>query len=120
MRVPKDFLVHVSGRQRKASRSGNEQTIRAEQRPGKDGYPFVIAGRYSSLELKAGQETVHLWTRSQQKAADLQSAATHWCKRCTPTTPCSEIAAMIRINSGSLNAPSLPVASATPHPTFPN
>jgi hypothetical protein len=63
VRAPKDFLVHTSGRQRKA-----------EQRPGKVGYPFVIAGRYSSLELKAGQETVHLWTRTQQKAADLQSA----------------------------------------------
>ena len=74
VRTPKDFLVHISGRQRKASRSGNEQTIRSEQRPGKDGYPFVIAGRYSSLELKAGQESVHLWTRTQQKATDLQSA----------------------------------------------
>jgi hypothetical protein len=74
VRAPNDFLVHVSGRQRKASRSGNEQTIRAEQRLGKDGYPFVIAGRYSSLQLKAAQETVHLWTRSQQKASDLQSA----------------------------------------------
>lgn len=74
VRTPKDFLIHISGHQRKASRSGSEQTIRAEQRPGKDSYPFVIAGRYSSIELKAGQENVHLWTRSPQKAADLQSA----------------------------------------------
>jgi hypothetical protein len=75
VRTPNDFLVHISGRQRKASRSGSEQTIRAEQRPGKDGYPFIVAGRYSLLELKAGQETVHLWTRTQQKPADLQSAS---------------------------------------------
>jgi hypothetical protein len=34
----------------------------------------VIAGRYSVLELKAGQQTVHLWSRAQQSAVDLRAA----------------------------------------------
>src|SRR5262249_8887275 len=75
VRTPKDFLVHISGRQRKKSRHDTEQTIVAEQRPEKDGYPFVIAGHFSSSETKAGPETVHVWTRSQRNSADLQSTS---------------------------------------------
>ncbi len=74
LRTPDGFLVHVSGRQSKSSRGGGEQTIRAVQQP-KDGYPFVIAGRFSATRLNAGQETVNLWTRTPQDAGDLRSAA---------------------------------------------
>ena len=74
LRVPEGFLVHLSGRASKPSRHGGEQSIRAEQRP-KDGYPFVIAGRFAAAQFKAGEETVHLWTRASQNAADLRSVA---------------------------------------------
>ena len=72
--VPQGFLVHMSGRQSKASRSGDEQVIRAEQRPS-SGYPFMVAGRYSSSVLKAGPETVNLWSRTAQTSSDLRPAA---------------------------------------------
>jgi len=74
VRVPQGFLVHTSGKQSKASRRGDEQIIRAEQRPS-SGYPFVVAGRYSSTELKAGPETVNLWSRTAQAGGDLRPAA---------------------------------------------
>jgi len=74
VRVPEGFLVHMSGRQSKASRSNHQQTIRAEQRPS-HGYPFIIAGRYSSFALKAGKETVNLWTRSTESSADFRPTA---------------------------------------------
>jgi hypothetical protein len=74
VRVPEGFLVHMSGRQSKASRSNHQQTIRAEQRPS-HGYPFIVAGRYSSFALKAGKETVNLWTRSAESSADSRPTA---------------------------------------------
>jgi len=74
LRVPEGFLVHASGRQSKTSRSGGEQIIRAAQQP-KNGYPFIIAGRFSATRLSAGSETVNLWTRARQDAADLRQAA---------------------------------------------
>jgi hypothetical protein len=74
LRVPEGFLVHMSGRQSKPSRSGQEQTIRAEQRPSL-GYPFIVAGHYTSFPLQAGQETVNLWSRTPQSSADLRPAA---------------------------------------------
>jgi hypothetical protein len=73
-RVPDGFLVHMSGRAPKRSRHGGEQTIRAEQRP-KDGYPFVIAGHFNATRFKAGDQTVNLWTRASQNAADLRPVA---------------------------------------------
>jgi hypothetical protein len=69
LRVPEGFLVHASGRQAKSSRAGGEQIIRSIQRP-KDGYPFVIAGRFRATRLSAGPETINLWTRAQEDAAD--------------------------------------------------
>jgi len=74
VRVPQGFLVHMSGKQSKASPSGDEQIIRAEQRPS-SGYPFIVAGRYSSTGLKAGPETVNLWSRTAQTSGDLRPAA---------------------------------------------
>jgi hypothetical protein len=71
LRVPEGFLVHASGRQSKTSRAGGEQVIRAVQQP-KDGYPFIIAGRFSATRLGAGAETVNLWTRALQDAAELR------------------------------------------------
>jgi hypothetical protein len=74
LRVPDGFLVHMSGRPSKSSRSNHEQTFRAEQRL-ESGYPFIIAGRYTSLQLKAGEESVNLWTRATQNPADLRPVA---------------------------------------------
>ena len=74
LRVPEGFLVHASGRQSKASRSGGEQIIRVQQQP-KDGYPFVIAGRFSTTRLSAGPETINLWTRAPQGASTLRQTA---------------------------------------------
>jgi hypothetical protein len=74
-RVPDGFLIHMSGRQLKLAHSREGQTVHAEQRP-KDGYPFVIAGRYTATQLKAGHETINLWTRTPpQNSADLHSPA---------------------------------------------
>jgi hypothetical protein len=74
LRVPEGFLVHASGRQSKASRSGGEQIIRVQQQS-KDGYPFVIAGRFSATRLSAGPEAINLWTRAPQSASALRQAA---------------------------------------------
>ncbi len=69
VRVPGNFLVHTSGQVKKQfaknSRDATERTIRIPQTP-KDGYPFVIAGRYIAATLTAGHEVVNLWTRSPQ------------------------------------------------------
>ena len=75
VRVPGNFLVHSSGapNQRSAgtSRGASERTIRAKQ-TARDGYPFVIAGRYVAETLTAGQESVNLWTRSPQSPESLR------------------------------------------------
>ena len=69
VRVPGNFLVHTSGQANKQlaknSRDATQRTIRIPQTP-KDGYPFVIAGRYIAATLTAGHEAVNLWTRSPQ------------------------------------------------------
>ncbi len=73
-RVPGDFLVHSSGQSKKQSRNSGEareRTIRITQTL-KDGYPFVIAGRYVAATLQAGQENVNLWTRSRQNPEALR------------------------------------------------
>jgi hypothetical protein len=74
LRVPEGFLVHASGRQSKASRGKGEQIIRSVQQPN-DGYPFVIAGRFRATRLTGGPETINLWTRSQENAADFRQTA---------------------------------------------
>jgi hypothetical protein len=74
VRVPDGFLVHLSGHAAKTSRNGGEQTIRAVQRQ-KDEYPFVIAGRFAAVQIKAGQETVNLWTHAPQDAGTLRQLA---------------------------------------------
>jgi hypothetical protein len=75
VRVPGDFLVHSSGQSSKQSmknsRDAHERTIRIRQTP-KEGYPFVIAGRYVAATLTAGQENVTLWTRSPQNPEALR------------------------------------------------
>ena len=74
VRVPGDFLVHSSGQSKKQSRNSGEareRTIRITQTL-KDGYPFVIAGRYVAATLQAGQENVNLWTRSRQNPEALR------------------------------------------------
>ena len=74
LRIPGDFIFHASGKfrkQAKNSRNAAERTIRITQ-TAKDGYPFVIAGRYVAATLKAGSETVNLWTRSAQNPEALR------------------------------------------------
>jgi hypothetical protein len=71
VRVPNGFLVHASGHKFKASHNATEQTVRALQGPN-DGYPFVITGRYTSVKLRAGEETVNLWTRSPENVGALR------------------------------------------------
>ena len=75
VRVPGNFLVHTSGQTNKqlAKNSGNagERTIRVKQTP-RDGYPFIIAGRYIAGTLVAGHETVNLWTHSPQRSEALR------------------------------------------------
>jgi hypothetical protein len=74
VQVPDGFLVHTSGRPAKASRKGGEQILRAVQRP-KDGYPFVIAGRYRANRVNSGTETFILWTRAQEGVNTLRQPA---------------------------------------------
>jgi hypothetical protein len=75
VRLPGDFLVHTSGKPNKQlgqhSRNAAERTIRITQ-TSTDVYPFVIAGRYVAATLKAGDETVNLWTRSAQNPEALR------------------------------------------------
>jgi hypothetical protein len=75
VRVPGNFLVHVSGVAKQhasnSSRDAGEHTIRIRQ-TAHDGYPFVIAGRYVAATLAAGQETVNLWTRAPEPVESLR------------------------------------------------
>jgi hypothetical protein len=75
IRVPADFRVHASGEKPKKSKSNGEQVIRYTQHL-KDGYPFVIAGRYVSVQFKAAPDTVTLWSRAPQNAGVLSQSAT--------------------------------------------
>jgi hypothetical protein len=74
IRVPQDFLVHASGEKPKKSKSNGEQVVRVTQRL-KDGYPFVVAGRYVSAKFKATPETVTLWSRAPQQSDTLRQSA---------------------------------------------
>jgi hypothetical protein len=74
VKVPDGFLVHLSGRVSKPSRSGGEQTVRAVQQP-TNGYPFVIAGRFHASQFKAEPETLTVWTRASLNFGDLRSTA---------------------------------------------
>ena len=75
VRVPQGFLIHASGEKPKKSKSNDEQVVRLTQRP-KDGYPFVIAGRYVAAKFKADPDTVTLWSRAPQDEETLRQSAT--------------------------------------------
>lgn len=71
--VPGGFLIHMSGhvkRQSKISRAGRAQVVHALQ-DSKDGYPFVVAGRFSATTLNPGSQSVNLWTHSPENASAL-------------------------------------------------
>jgi hypothetical protein len=71
VRVPDGFLVHMSGRAPKTSRSAGTQTLTALQQP-TSAYPFVVAGRYTAAtKLNAGAISMNLWTRSPRPSDDL-------------------------------------------------
>jgi hypothetical protein len=74
LRVPETFLVHASGRKPKVSRHGGEQTLRIVQQA-KDGYPFIIAGRYIAAQFNEAPENINLWTRTPQDATALRQPA---------------------------------------------
>ncbi len=74
LRVPEGFLVHASGRKPKLSRSRGEQTWRIVQET-KDGYPFVVAGRYIAAQFNEAPETINLWSRTPQDANALRQSA---------------------------------------------
>ena len=74
VRVPEGFLVHASGEKPKKSKRDGEQIIRLTQRL-KDGYPFVIAGRYVAAQFKAAPETVTMWSRAPQNTDTLRQSA---------------------------------------------
>ena len=74
IRVPQDFLVHASGEKPKKSKSNGEQVVRLTQRL-RDGYPFVVAGRYVPVKFKAAPETVTLWSRAKLSADTLSQSA---------------------------------------------
>src|SRR5258708_18811991 len=71
VRPPGHSPAHISAPPKKKSvknsRHGAEQILRVTQTH-KNGYPFVIAGRYSVATLAAGQEKVNLWTRLPQNS----------------------------------------------------
>ncbi len=75
VQVPEGFLVHTSGhlkkRQSKLLRAAKTQVLRALQDP-KDGYPFVVAGRFQAVTLQTGPQKVNLWTRSPQSPEALR------------------------------------------------
>jgi hypothetical protein len=69
--APRGFQIHTSGVQKKKARKGGETVVLAEQRT-KDPYPFVVAGRYNTVEIGNGNEKVHLWTSKKQDSAKLR------------------------------------------------
>jgi hypothetical protein len=71
VRIPDGFLVHMSGRAPKISRSAGTQVLTALQQL-TNAYPFVVAGRYSAAtKLSAGALAINVWTRLAQPAGDL-------------------------------------------------
>src|SRR5882672_285000 len=74
VRVPEGFLVRTSGQEAKTSRRNGELMALASQRAN-DRYPFVVAGRYMSVQIGGGREKIILWTRKAQEAAGLRGAS---------------------------------------------
>jgi hypothetical protein len=72
--VPEGFQIHTSGLEKKTAHRNGELTILAEQGTG-DPYPFIVAGRYTSMEIGRGQEKLHLWTRQPQESTGLRNAS---------------------------------------------
>jgi hypothetical protein len=68
--APAGFQIRTSGMQKKSGRKGGEMVVLAEQRK-KDLYPFLIAGRYNTAEIGAGNGKVHLWTTQPQDSSKL-------------------------------------------------
>jgi hypothetical protein len=71
LHVPEGFLIHASGRKPKVSRSHGEQNLKLVQQA-KDGYPFLIAGRYTATQFDEKPYTVNLWSRNSQDANSLR------------------------------------------------
>ncbi len=73
--VPEGFMVHTSGALKKGKRdSAGMQTWQALQTVD-DRYPFVVSGRYSSMELRNAQQNIFLWSRAPGTSAILRQAS---------------------------------------------
>jgi hypothetical protein len=72
--VPKVFLVHASGGKEKRSLRNSELEIRYQQ-TSHDLNPFVVAGIYHETRQDlAGNQRVHIWTRSELQPQSLRQA----------------------------------------------
>jgi hypothetical protein len=70
--VPEDFLVHASGKEKRAK--GRPGEHRFEQTM-QDLTPFVVAGRYrETLQTLAENQKVHIWTRGTVASAQLRQS----------------------------------------------
>jgi hypothetical protein len=72
--VPEGFQIHTSGTEKKTARKNGELTLLAVQGP-RDPYPFIVAGRYNSVEIGKGNEKMHLWTHQPQESAGVREAS---------------------------------------------
>jgi hypothetical protein len=77
--VPEGFIVHGSGVMKKAQRANIDggQTFRVRQTVD-DRYPFVVAGRYTAMEIHDPRQKIFLWSRASasESSAVLQQAST--------------------------------------------
>lgn len=74
LRVPKDYLVHASGRARGRKTRGIESEHRFEQRAA-DFDPFVVAGRYLEQRHEVQGARIALWSLQPLPQVHLQQAA---------------------------------------------
>jgi hypothetical protein len=74
LRVPHDFQINAGGRRKGKKAEGAELVVRFEN--GKsDAALFAVAGRYSSQQVRIGQETFIFWSRRPYLLKDAQNVA---------------------------------------------
>lgn len=60
LRVPENFLIHASGRVRSSKKENGEIDLRLQQPV--DDVPFIVAGGYRQLAIRASGAKIILWT----------------------------------------------------------
>jgi hypothetical protein len=78
--VPKDFHVHSSGTLKKVKGEASGEALFRAQQTAADGYPFVVAGKYSETEAGGEQQRIVLWSRSGTNAEILRQASQQMAK----------------------------------------